>query len=261
MKLKVLGCYGGQLLGFRLTSFLVNDSILLDAGSPTETLSLEEQHNIRHICLSHTHLDHIKDIAFMADNRSLKRLVGGSENLNITIHSLPESNAVLKQHFLNHHIWPDFTCIPSRGDAILQLNDIEVEKPFEIDGVRITAIAVNHPVPCTGFLLEQDGSQMIYTADTGNTDRIWEIANAQPNLKGIIMDCSFPNTYQHLADISGHLTPNGVMNGLQKFKPLGKVPVYLYHMKPESLNIMAAEVEALNLPHVRMLTQVDEFLF
>jgi ribonuclease BN (tRNA processing enzyme) len=261
LKIKVLGCYGGQLLGFRLTSFLINDSILLDAGSPTETLSLEEQNNIRHICLSHTHLDHIKDIAFMADNRSLKRLVGGSKNLNITIHSLPENNAVLKQHFLNHHIWPDFTGIPSRKDAILKLNDIEVEKPFDLDGVRITAIAVNHPVPCTGFLLEQDGSQMIYTADTGDTDRIWEIANAQPNLKGIIMDCSFPNTYQKLADISGHLTPNGVMRCLKKFNHLGKVPVYLYHMKPESLNIMTAEVEALDIPHVRMLTQVDEFLF
>ncbi len=261
MRLKVLGCYGGQLLGFRLTSFLVNDSILLDAGSPTETLSLEEQHDVRHICLSHTHLDHIKDIAFMADNRSLKRRAGGAENQSITIHSLPESNAVLKQHFLNHHIWPDFTCIPAGDDAILQLHDIETEKPFEIDGVRITAIAVNHPVPCTGFLLEQDGSQVIYTADTGDTDRIWEVANAQSNLKAIIMDCSFPNIYQHLADISGHLTPNGVMKGLQKFKPLGKVPIYLYHMKPESLNVMTAEIEALDLPHVRMLTQVDEFLF
>ena len=261
MKIKVLGCYGGQLQGFRLTSFLINDSILLDAGSPTEALSLEEQHGIRHICLSHTHLDHIKDIAFIADNRSLKRLGGDAENRQITIHSLPESNAVLKQHFLNHHIWPDFTCIPTKEDAILKLNDIELEKPFEIDGVRFTAIAVNHPVPCTGFLLEQDGSQIVYTADTGDTDRIWEIANAQPNLKAVIMDCSFPNDYQYLADISGHLTPNSMMQGLQKFKQFGKVPVYLYHMKPESLNVMDAEVEALNVPHVRMLTQVDEFLF
>ncbi len=261
MRLKVLGCYGGQLLGFRLTSFLINDSILLDAGSTTEALSLEEQFGIRHICLSHTHLDHIKDIAFMADNRSLRRLGGDTENQHITIHSLPESNAVLKQHFLNNNIWPDFTCIPSRDDGILKLKNIEVEKPFEIDGVRVTAIAVNHPVPCTGFLLEQDDVQVIYTADTGDTDRIWEIANAQPNLKAIIMDCSFPNIYQHLADISGHLTPNSMMQGLQKFEQLGKVPVYLYHMKPESLNIMAAEVEAMNIPHVRMLTQVDEFLF
>jgi len=263
LRIKVLGCYGGQLLGFRLTSLLVNDSILLDAGSPTHALSLEEQHGIRHICLSHTHLDHIKDIAFLADNRSLKRLgdsVDGSDNRTITIHSLATNNRVLKQHFLNNLIWPDFTRIPSEADAILRLNDIEPEVSFEIDGVRITAIPVNHPVPCTGFLLEQNDKQVIYTADTGNTDRIWEIANAQSNLKAIIMDCSFPNAYQHLADVSGHLTPNGMMKDLQKIEQLGSVPVYLYHMKPESLNIMTAEVEALNVPHLRMLTQVDELL-
>ncbi|MFQ5345533.1 MAG: MBL fold metallo-hydrolase [Mariprofundus sp.] len=261
MRIKVLGCYGGQLLDFRLTSLLVNDSILLDAGSPTETLSLEEQHDIQHICLSHIHLDHIKDIAFLADNRSIKRLGGNVDNRSITIHSLAENNRILKQHFLNDLIWPDFTCIPNAEDPILKLNNIEAETPFELDNVRITAIEVNHPVPCTGFLLEQNNKQVIYTADTGNTDRIWEVANAQPNLKGIIMDCSFPNEYQYLADLSGHLTPKGMMEDLQKFEQLGNVPVYLYHMKPETLNIITAEVEALNVRHLRMLTQVDELLF
>jgi len=261
LRIKVLGCYGGQLLDFRLTSFLVNDSILLDAGSSAEALSLEEQYGIRHICLSHTHLDHIKDIAFMADNRSLKRLGGGTDNRCMTIHSLPENNTVLKQHFINNQIWPDFTCIPNRDDAILRLNDIAVEKPFEVDGVRFTAIAVSHPVPCTGFLLEQNGGQVVYTADTGNTDRIWEVASAQPNLKAVIVDCSFPNAYQRLADISGHLTPNGLLQGLQKLEQFGTVPIYLYHMKPESLHVMADEIEALNVPHLRMLTQADEFLF
>jgi len=261
LRIKVLGCYGGQLLGFHLTSFLVNDSILLDAGSPTEALSLEEQHGIRHICLSHTHLDHIKDIAFLADNRSLKRLGGNKNNRTITIHSLQENLDTLKAHFLNDTVWPDFTRIPTEEDAILRLSPIRPEESFTIDGVTITPIPVNHPVPCTGFLLDEDGMQFIYTADTGSTDRIWEIANAQPNLQGIIMDCSFPNAYQNLADISGHLTPNGMMKELEKFNGTGEIPVYLYHMKPETLNVMTAEVERMNPPHLRMLTQVDELLF
>jgi len=261
LRIKVLGCYGGQLLGFRLTSLLVNDSILLDAGSPTHALSLQEQHGIRHICLSHTHLDHIKDIAFLADNRALKHTGEDSHaDITITIHSLAENNQVLQQHFFNNLIWPDFTRIPNQDDAILRLHDIAAEVPFEVDDVRMTAIPVHHPVPCTGFLLEQDGKQVIYSADTGNTDRLWAIANAQPNLKAMIMDCSFPNAYQHLADISGHMTPKGLMKDLQKFEQLGSVPIYLYHMKPESLNVMAAEVEALDVPHLRMLTQVDELL-
>jgi len=261
LRIKVLGCYGGQLLGFHLTSFLVNDSILLDAGSPTEALTLEEQHRIRHIFISHTHLDHIKDIAFLADNRSLKRLGGSKENPSFTVYSLPENIAVLRDHFLNNTIWPDFTRIPNKQDPIICLADIDPEAAIEVDGVRITAIGVNHPVPCTGFLLEEGDVQFIYTADTGHTDRIWEIANRQPNLKGVIVDCSFPNAHEHLAEISGHLTPNGLVAELKKFSQLGKVPVYLYHMKPETLNIMTAEVQALNLPNLRMLTQVDELLF
>ncbi|MDX8395517.1 MAG: 3',5'-cyclic-nucleotide phosphodiesterase [Mariprofundaceae bacterium] len=262
MKIKVLGCYGGQLLGFHLTSFLVNDTILLDAGSPTEALNLDEQNKIKHIFLSHTHLDHIKDIAFLADNRSLRRL-GNSSNCDakkIIIHSLQENLDTLKIHFLNNKVWPDFTCIPTKSDPILELSPFLPEDPITVENITITPIPVTHPVPCTGFLLDQDGKQFIFTADTGITDRIWEVANQQPNLKGLIVDCSFPNAFQHIADISGHLTPRDMIQEIKKLDKLGDIPIYLYHMKPETLNVMTAEVEAANIPHIRMLTQVDELL-
>jgi len=260
VRIRVLGCYGGQLLGFHLSSFLINDSILLDAGSPTVTLTLEEQRHIRHVFVSHTHLDHIQDIAFLADNRSLKRMGGEKNNRNITIHSLQENLDTIKTHFLNDVIWPDFTQIPPNDDPILQLSAIEPMRPVTIDDVTITPIPMNHPVPCTGFLLDQGGKQFIYSADTGITDALWEVANAQPNLRGLIIDCSFPNAYAKLAKISGHLTPKQMGQELKKLNDLGTVPIYLFHMKPETLNIMSAEVEAENIPHLRMLTQVDELL-
>jgi len=260
MKIQVLGCYGGQLLGFHLSSFLVNDSILLDAGSPTIALTLEEQRYIKHVFVSHTHLDHIQDIAFLADNRALKRMDDEAVSQSITIHSLQDNLDTLKQHFLNNKVWPDFTKIPSVSDPILKMNAIEPSKPIEVDGVRITPILMEHPVPCTGFLLEQDGKQFMYSADTGITDEFWRVANAQPNLRGIIMDCSFPNAYEKLAKISGHLTPKGMANELKKLDSLGTTSIYLFHMKPETLNVMTAEVEAEDIPHLRMLTQVDELL-
>lgn len=260
MKIKVLGCYGGQLLGFHLTSFLINDSILLDAGSPTEALDLEDQFAIRHIFISHTHLDHIKDIAFLADNRSLKRMGGADTNRQIVVHSLPENIEVMRNDFFNDRVWPNFARIPSASDPILVFEPIEAGQTVEVDGVKVSAIPVNHPVPCTGFLIDQDNKQFIYSADTGSTDRIWEVANAQPNLKGIVVDCSFPNAYEKLAKRSGHLTPNGMAAELGKFERLGSVPVYLYHMKPETLDVLTSEVGALFLPHLRMLTQVDELL-
>lgn len=260
MKIRVLGCYGGQLLGFHLTSFLVNDTILLDAGSPTEGLTLQQQGKINHIFLSHTHLDHIKDIAFLADNRSLKRLENSNEGHCITIHSLQENLDILKEHFLNDLIWPDFTQIPTSDDPTLCLQSIEVEKTVEVDGLKITPIEVNHPVPCTGFLLDQGNAQFIYSADTGVTDRLWEVANQQPNLQGIIVDCSFTNEHQIIADISGHLTPKRMAEELRKLDRFGQIPIYLYHMKPETLNIIQAQVVAEDIPHLRILTQVDELL-
>ena len=260
MKIRVLGCYGGQLLGFHLSSFLVNDSILLDAGSPTVALTLEEQRHIRHVFISHTHLDHIQDIAFLADNRSLKRMGGVDKNRHITIHSLQDNLDTIKTHFLNDVVWPDFTQIPSVKDPILTLSAIEPLKSITVDRVTITPIPMNHPVPCTGFLLDQGGKQFIYSADTGITDTLWEVANAQPNLRGLIIDCSFPNAYQNLAEISGHLTPKQMASELKKLRALGEIPIYLFHMKPETLNVMTAEVEAEDIPHLRMLTQVDELL-
>lgn len=260
MKIRVLGCYGGQLLGFHLTSFLVNDTILLDAGSPTEVLTLEEQSEIEHIFLSHTHLDHIKDIAFLADNRSLKRWGGETQASAITIHSLQENLDTLKTHFLNHVVWPDFTRIPTQKDAILNMESFASEERVSVEGIHIMPILVNHPVPCTGFLLDDGMVQVVFSADTGPTDRIWEIANQQPNLRAVIIDCSFPNDCQELADVSGHLTPRGMVEELKKLDKFGKVPVYLYHMKPEVLTEMASEVEAEDIPHLRMLTQVDELV-
>ena len=260
MKIRVLGCYGGQLLGFHLTSFLVNDSVLLDAGSPTEVLTLEEQSRIKHIFLSHTHLDHIKDIAFLADNRSLKRWSGASDASAITIHSLQANLDTLSEHFLNNIVWPDFTRIPTAQDGILNMKSFESEQEVEVGELKITPIEVEHPVPCTGFLLDQDGAQVIFTADTGHTDRIWEVANQQPNLKAVIIDCSFPNNCEELANISGHLTPKGMAEELKKLDKLGDISIYLYHMKPEVLTEMASEVEAENIPHLRMLTQVDELI-
>ncbi|MDX8408666.1 MAG: 3',5'-cyclic-nucleotide phosphodiesterase [Mariprofundales bacterium] len=260
MRIRVLGCYGGQLLGFHLSSFLVNDSILLDAGAPTESLTLEEQHHIRHIFISHVHLDHIKDIAFLADNRSLKRLGGDSRNRCMVVHSVPENIGYLKQHFINDIIWPDFTKIPSAEDPILQLEPLVEEQAVEVDGIRITPIRVNHPVPCTAFLLEEDGAQFIYSADTGPTDRLWEVANAQPNLQGLILDCSFPNSQQFLADLSGHMTSHDVGKELKKLNRLGEVPIYLFHMKPEALNTMMDEIGNEAIPLCKALTQIDELI-
>ncbi len=255
MKIRVLGCYGGRLLGWHLSSFLVNDTILLDAGSPTIVLTLEEQFLIRHIFVSHTHLDHISDIAFLADNRSIKLMAEKSKENNILVHSLPENLRTLSEDFLNDRIWPDFTRIPLKGKSILSMRPFQPEEAVLADGVVVTPIEVNHPVPCTAFMLEEDGKQFLYSADTGVTDRMWEVANAQPDLRGIILDCSFPNDYAKLAEISGHLTPELMGREVRKLECLGDIPIYVFHIKPETMDIMRAQIEAEHIPGLSILEQ------
>ncbi|MCG6872632.1 MAG: MBL fold metallo-hydrolase, partial [Gammaproteobacteria bacterium] len=68
MKLRVLGCSGGVGPGLRTTSFLVDEDILIDAGSGVGDLTQAEQEAIRHIFITHTHMDHCAFLPLLADN-------------------------------------------------------------------------------------------------------------------------------------------------------------------------------------------------
>jgi len=47
---------------------LIDEQVIVDAGGITAKLSVEEQAGINHVLISHAHLDHIYDLAFLADD-------------------------------------------------------------------------------------------------------------------------------------------------------------------------------------------------
>jgi 3',5'-cyclic-nucleotide phosphodiesterase len=59
MQLRILGCSGGIGGANRTTSFLINDSILIDAGTGVGDLSFSALTRIEHVFITHSHLDHI----------------------------------------------------------------------------------------------------------------------------------------------------------------------------------------------------------
>ena len=227
MKLKVLGMYGGQLPGKRLTSFLLEEEILIDAGGLVDSLGIEDQTRIEYVVISHTHLDHIRDIPFLADN------IVGRKDQPVEIVATEEVIEGLKAHFLNNDIWPDFTVIPSREAPVLKWSPKKEEEPFEINGFTFEFVRTNHPVPTFGmFIQDGKGNTLLYTADTGPTERIWEKAKQYgKKLKAIIVEVSFPNRLRELSLLSGHLSPEMVPEELRKAGRLD-VPVYLFHFKP-----------------------------
>ncbi|RMF15709.1 MAG: 3',5'-cyclic-nucleotide phosphodiesterase [Candidatus Dadabacteria bacterium] len=248
MDVQILGCYGGQLPEKRLTSFLINGNVLIDAGGVTGGLDFEGQKKIDHVVISHAHLDHIKDLPMLADN------VIGSRPDPIEVVSAPEVIATLRNHVLNNHVWPDFTVIPTADAPVLRYREEPVRQTFEVAGLTIEFIPVNHPVPTNGMFISDGKSTLLFTADTGPTDEIWARAADYPDLSAVILEISFPNNLADLSLLSGHLSPCHIPEELAK---LGRddIPAYIYHFKPGFEGALIEEVADLNIPHLRPLVQ------
>ena len=201
MELRILGCSGGEADGERLTGLLVNSCVAIDAGSITAALTVDEQVRIQHVFLSHSHLDHICTLPFFTKN------IFGRTHEAVEIHALPETLDALRRHLFNDELWPDFSVIPSPNDPTIRYTEIQDEQTYHVCGLHITPIRVNHLVPCVGYKVDDGKDAFLFTSDTAETDRIWEVANATPNLRLIITEASFPNEQAWLAEASKHLTP------------------------------------------------------
>jgi ribonuclease BN (tRNA processing enzyme) len=253
MELRVLGCSGGEAEGERLTGLLINGVVAIDAGSLTGALRVDEQIKIRHVFITHSHLDHICTLPFFTKN------VFGHVKDPVVIHALPETLDVLRRHLFNDELWPDFSVIPSPDNPIIRYVEIEPETTYEVEGLRITPVRVNHLVPCVGYRVEDGQDAFIFTSDTTTTDRVWEVANATPNLRLLITEASFPNHQRWLAEASKHLTPDMLGDELKKLKP--KIVVGVYHLTPGDKPEMLPELEALAKKdsRVRLLAQDEIF--
>ena len=254
MKTRVLGCYGSELSDFHTTSFLINGSVLLDAGTVTSALTLDEQMKIHNVLLTHCHLDHTKDILFLADN------VVGKNTTAIEVISIPPVIESLRFHLLNDRIWPNFATLPTIEEPVLQFRSIRIGETILVDGLTVRAISVNHTVEAVGYIIGDGKSSILYTGDTGPSENIWEEANKLPDLKAVIVETSFPNHLHRLAEVSGHLTPLMLRDQLNKLKS-SDLPILVFHMKPQHLRQLKKEIKELKNPNIIVLEQGEEFEF
>ena len=253
MKLKVLGCYGGNIPGHGMTSLLLNDTVALDAGWVSGALSLRDQEKVKDIFISHSHLDHTCTLPFLIDNNF------SAPGFSLRIYAIPEVVASMKNHLFNKITWPDFTSLPNDLTPVLKLVEVQPEEVVVVNGLTIRPVLVSHLVPTTGFIVEDKKACLAFSSDTGPTHRFWEIVNNVKNLKAIITETSFPNEFQDLADVSGHLTPSTLDVELDKLKK--DVPVYLYGGKPKHLKAIKQQVKALKRKKLSFLEQGKTYRF
>ncbi|MEW6109286.1 MAG: 3',5'-cyclic-nucleotide phosphodiesterase [Nitrospirota bacterium] len=234
MILKVLGSSGAEFPGHNPPAFLIDGKILLDGGTIGAQLDEEEQWKIKDILITHSHLDHIKGIPFLADNIVIK-----NRNHNITLIGIRETLRALRENLLNDKLWPDFTKISAAIEPVVKLRNISAGKPLKVDNYTVTAYRVNHTVPAVGYIIrDKKGKALLYTGDTGPTERIW---NVRDNINAVIVEVSFPNSMEKLAVKTGHLTPKLMLKELDKIKS-SPGTIFITHPKPQYLKQIKKEI-------------------
>ena len=248
MRLRILGSAGAELPGFRPPAYMIDDALLLDAGTIGAALGEDEQAAIRDILVTHSHLDHIRAIPPLADNRVMRTPVEP-----VTVAGSRETLSSLRDHLLNGVLWPDFSRLPSAASPVLRYREITPGVEERFGPYTVTAWPVHHSVPAVGYVVRDARTALLYTGDTGPTDRIWEAADG---VAAMIVEVSFPNAMDGIARTTRHLTPRMLAGELAK---IGTLPpkILVTHPKPQYFGRIAAELGELAIPGLALLRDGD----
>lgn len=244
MRVRVLGCSGSIARGSRTTAFLLDEHILVDAGTGVGRLTVQEMRAITHVFLTHSHLDHIAALPLLLDT------VGTRRALPLQVFALPQTLAALREHVFNNVIWPDFTKIPRADAPMVQLQPLGLGDIFVVAGITLEVLAARHSVPAVGYAARGDRAWWVFSGDTqGGEPAFWQRVNAlqeqEPGVGALVIETAFGNQEQVLARKSGHLAPLSLAKELAHLQPQGHFPVYLSHFKPSEGATILAEVRQL----------------
>jgi cAMP phosphodiesterase len=249
MLVRVIGGHGGVSPGYKATSYLIDGKLLIDAGSIANGLLIEEQVNVDNILISHAHLDHISELAFLSDN------CFGLKGKPFEVHCNRVVHNAIKTHMLNDIIWPDFSKLPSVANPTIHFNEIEPMVEITLGKHKILPVPVNHFTDAMGFIVSTPNCAVVFTQDTGPTDLIWQEAKKYKNLKAIFTEVSFPNFLEKVANDSKHHTPKSMQEEIKKMP--ATVPIFLGHLKPNFQFKLYQEIGELDNDRINLLGSDD----
>ncbi|GAB2603752.1 3',5'-cyclic-nucleotide phosphodiesterase [Nitrincola alkalisediminis] len=255
MKVQVLGCSGGIGVGEFTTCVRINEDILLDAGTGLGCLTQAELTQLRHVFITHSHLDHVCLLPMLIDNQF--------ELLTSPIHVYGVSPVLesLHQHIFNWKIWPDFTQLPSADAPVMAFTTLTSNEPFELGGVSFTPFDVEHVVPTTGYAIVSEGGRLfVFTSDTTLNEGLIKSLNQMGPIHSLMIECAMPSRMQDLAIASKHMTPTMLKELLLC---LGTMPerILISHIKPYYVDEVEAELMSLHLKSELVLLSSGQFFF
>lgn len=236
MKLRVLGCSGGISSALRTTSFLLDSDILIDAGTGVGDLRLDELQGIRHVFLTHSHLDHIAALPLMVDT------MFGMADQALTIHGLPETLAAIQENIFNWKIWPDFAELPDKEHPRIRYVPLATGQNVVLGERRIIVLPASHTVPAAGYCIRTGSGSIAFSGDTSTNDGLWQALNEIDDLKVLLVECAFANKDRQTANLAKHYCPATLAEDIRKLKSAPQIAIS--HLKPGNEALIMRECRA-----------------
>jgi len=236
MRIKILGCSGGIGAGLRTTSLLVDDDILIDAGTGIGDLPLAQLRAIRHLFLTHSHLDHTCGLPLLVDT------IFDTLTTPLMVRGRVETLDAVRQYVFNWVMWPDFEELPSFDKSVLKYEPVALGSHVTLGERKLQIVEVNHTVPGAGYVIESGGKVFAFSGDTATNDTFWDAVNAYPRLDVLVVETAFANRNERLAELARHYCPRTLAADLDK---LNHDPdIYITHLKPGAEELIFSEIQA-----------------
>lgn len=225
----------------RLTCFLIDESVAVDAGSLALALSAEQREKVRDIIVTHPHMDHIASLPIFIDD------LFPTLKTPVRVYATPEVISLLERDIFNWNVYPRFSELKNDYGPVMQYVPIPAGQEFKVAHLTVTAVAVNHIVPTVGLVVSDGRATVAFSSDTSETEEFWNILNRAPSIQALLIEASFPDSMAQLAEVSRHFTPASLKRELSKLKHNG-LDILAVHIKPAYRATIIEELSALQIP-------------
>ncbi len=251
MEINVLGCSGGIGGGLRTTALRVDANTLLDCGTGVGDVALDDLFQIKHVFITHSHLDHVAGLPLLIDTIYEKLL-----KEPLTVYCQPETQQVLMEHIFNWKIWPNFFCLPNEQKPVARFVPMLPEQEITVNDNTFTMIEVEHTVPAVGYIVQNSTSSFAFSGDTASAPKLWKALNDKGNVDLLIVECAFADERSEIANQAKHFSPQSLANELTSLSPAPQICVS--HLQPgEEDKIMSELRTAMPQLNIRSISSGD----